>query len=300
MQTNKEPSVLTFDLKWYEVLPLSLLQFFNMIPNTMKLSELFDLQGQRDQKYQFKGLICYCDLHYYAFYRIKIERDLVWCKFDDMGISKKTDWAQIVEDCTRVSAQPMTMFYEKIDEDYPYERELERSFKISSRELTDILKSQIANKKYTVHTGEKMEVHRMASSEIDNPETTSPDQVMKSDDQDVPMPEGEEKPEGPPAGGEIWECDDCHTVNTYEDYICVKCKVLNEVVKMMKDAARTAESDEKMAKRMGEWCCPQCYKYITSGQKCPKCKTREGDTMCYRCHKMFDKHEYEHCPKCYR
>ena len=45
VSTNKEPEILTFDLKWAEVKPLDLLQLYNMLPNTMRLSELFTLEG---------------------------------------------------------------------------------------------------------------------------------------------------------------------------------------------------------------------------------------------------------------
>ena len=45
MSTDKEPEILTFDMKWAEVMPLDLLQFMNMLPNTMKLSDLFTLDG---------------------------------------------------------------------------------------------------------------------------------------------------------------------------------------------------------------------------------------------------------------
>lgn len=48
MSTSKEPEVLCFDLKWQEYEPLDVLTCFNLIPNSMKLSEIYDLEGQQD------------------------------------------------------------------------------------------------------------------------------------------------------------------------------------------------------------------------------------------------------------
>ena len=48
MSTNKEPEVLCIDMKWHDYLPLDVLTCFNMIQNSMKLSDLFELEGQED------------------------------------------------------------------------------------------------------------------------------------------------------------------------------------------------------------------------------------------------------------
>jgi hypothetical protein len=48
MSTSKEPEVLCFDLKWIEYEHLDVLTCFNLIPNSILLSEIYDLEGQRD------------------------------------------------------------------------------------------------------------------------------------------------------------------------------------------------------------------------------------------------------------
>ena len=48
MSTDKEPEVLCIDLRWSRSSPFEILSVFNLISNSMHLSDLYELDGQDD------------------------------------------------------------------------------------------------------------------------------------------------------------------------------------------------------------------------------------------------------------
>ena len=68
IHTEKEPMVLSIDVKWAYVQPIDLLMFFNLIPNTLKLSDVFEVKPELDHQYKLKGVIMFHSQHYYSYF----------------------------------------------------------------------------------------------------------------------------------------------------------------------------------------------------------------------------------------
>ena len=98
MSTMMEPEVICLDIRWGEYEPLDVLTVFNMISNSIKLSDLYELEGQDDCEYILKGMIIYWGAHYYAFFRVFIDGEEEWLRVDDKTITKKGAWKDIVEE----------------------------------------------------------------------------------------------------------------------------------------------------------------------------------------------------------
>lgn len=88
MSTSREPEVLSIDLKWSEYEPLDVFTWFNLIPNSLYLSNIYELEGQEDCLYMLKGMIIYWGAHYYAFFRVFIDGEEEWLRVDDRTITK--------------------------------------------------------------------------------------------------------------------------------------------------------------------------------------------------------------------
>ncbi len=62
------PEVFVMNLQWNgEPTPLEILRMLVSVPETFKLSDLFT--SNLNEKYIFKGMICYQAAHYLAFFR---------------------------------------------------------------------------------------------------------------------------------------------------------------------------------------------------------------------------------------
>jgi len=128
--TEKEPEVLLFDFKWANVKPLELLQFYAMFPNSLNLSDIFHLKRQTDHKYMIKGVIMFCQAHYYAYYRVKVSKEYIWLRCDDTTVTKRATWGEIVRESCDTLAHPTMVFYEKVPREWEYESQAERSFRL--------------------------------------------------------------------------------------------------------------------------------------------------------------------------
>ena len=172
VSTEKEPEVLTFDIKWFEVQALELLQFFNTIPNFLQLSDIFELQGQPDHHYILKGMVCYWNSHYYSFFRIQVGDKMQWLKFDDTKTTKYDDWHKIVKECVDSLASPAILFFEKVQHfDITIKHEATKSFTVTEREMERLLEEATGQKKKMVYDGENqaLGIAKIESHDLDEP-----------------------------------------------------------------------------------------------------------------------------------
>lgn len=128
---------------------MDLLTCFNLIPNTIKLSQIYDLEGQDDCQYILKGLIQYWESHYYAFFRVFFDGKEQWLRVDDRTITKKGSWEDIVYENVSTMATPTIILYEKYKESVlvPTIREMESSFKLDRFFLKKIIKEAKESKR---------------------------------------------------------------------------------------------------------------------------------------------------------
>lgn len=141
MSTPKEPEVLCLDLKWSEYEPLDVLNCFNLIPNSIKLSEIYDLEGQEDCEYILKGMVIYWGAHYYAFFRVFIDGEEEWLRVDDRTITKKGAWKDIVTESVNAMVTPTIILFEKYKESVlvPSISDMERKFKLDRYYLKSLI-----------------------------------------------------------------------------------------------------------------------------------------------------------------
>lgn len=140
MSTPREPEVLSIDLKWSGYEPLDVLTCFNLIPNSLYLSSIYDLEGQDDSLYLFKGMIIYWGSHYYAFFRVFIDGE-EWLRVDDRTITKKGAWKDVVAECVNAMVIPTVILFEKYSESVlvPDLREMERNFTIDKYTMKTLI-----------------------------------------------------------------------------------------------------------------------------------------------------------------
>lgn len=272
MSTSKEPEVLCFDLKWQEYEPLDVLTCFNLIPNSMKLSEIYDLEGQDDCEYILKGMIIYWGAHYYAFFRVFIDGEEEWLRVDDKTITKKGAWKDIVLESVGTMVTPTIILFEKYKESVlvPSISSMERKFKLDRYFLKDLIKETAKVKRKANYEDcrinfvvqESTPVNSHSEKDFGENKSDSDGQVEvrnrksrledykgnSEDEKDNKEREEEEKtpnedikpsklekvePSGPPVGEDDWICEHCQNVNSNNNSKCPKCRKTNEIIEDM-------------------------------------------------------------------
>lgn len=93
------PDVISFNLTWQQSSPKDVLTTLNMIPSQFKLSDMFEISADvEDKQYYFKGMICYWGLHYFCFIRHITAEGEFWVEYNDKELFKMPNWAAIVYD----------------------------------------------------------------------------------------------------------------------------------------------------------------------------------------------------------
>ncbi len=133
------------NLNWNgEPQPTEILKLLVAIPEKFSSSQIFDKMIKGDSNYVFKGMICYQDAHYIAFFRrmlIKLDylagnpdtvrsdikkmeseitKQTEWTLFDDSLIESKGSWTDLVEHCIQNKVYPTVLMYEKLDPEERY------------------------------------------------------------------------------------------------------------------------------------------------------------------------------------
>lgn len=84
MSIEKQPEILMFDIKWEKVEAINLLLFFNTLPNVFKIGDLFEIKHENaNYEYMLKGIIFFCQNHYYSYFRVQAGEKFIWVRFDD-------------------------------------------------------------------------------------------------------------------------------------------------------------------------------------------------------------------------
>ena len=277
MSTSREPEVLSIDLKWSEYEPLDVLTWFNLIPNSLYLSNIYDLEGQDDCLYMLKGMIIYWGAHYYSFFRVFIDGEEEWLRVDDRTITKKGAWKDIVTECVNAMVTPTIILFEKYRESVlvPEIKSLDRKFALSRYFLRDLIEETKKNKRKANYDDWKFEVVHQDSTplnEVSNASNFSEannSNAEKRDDEDNDNEKKEDKNEAPvkdndskvdekvepiqtPIGEDDWICDGCQTINKIDNYKCKKWFVKNEVIEMLISGKEQAERYSKKCYRWDE------------------------------------------------
>lgn len=182
-----EPEVICLDIRWGEYEPLDVLTVFNLISNSIKLSDLYELEGQDDCEYILKGMVIYWGAHYYAFFRVFIDGEEEWLRVDDKTITKKGAWKDIVEESVSTMTTPTIVLYEKYKESVlvPPIKDMHEKFILSSRFMSKLIVETAKSKKRATYEDSKITFVQQDShiSEGDQP---------KGDNDDVEMEKREE------------------------------------------------------------------------------------------------------------
>jgi hypothetical protein len=173
MTTSKEPEVLCFDVKWGEYEHIDVLTCFNLIPNSIKLSDIYTLEGQNDWEYILKGIVIYWGAHFYAFFRIFVDGGEQWVRVDDKCITKKDNWKDIVTDCVGTMVTPTIILFEKYKEStlVPTMRRLEKDFEIDKYSLRSLAKDSSTSKKKAQYRDCFLDFVNQESTPINNEES---------------------------------------------------------------------------------------------------------------------------------
>lgn len=283
MSTSKEPEVLCFDLKWQEYEPLDVLTCFNLIPNSMRLSEIYDLEGQQDCEYILKGMVIYWGAHYYAFFRVFIDGEEEWLRVDDRTITKKGAWKDIVRESVDAMVTPTIILFEKYKESVlvPKVDKMESNFKLDKYFLKGLISETSKSKKKANYKDCRIDFVQQESTPVDsgaengfkeavdtevekreerkgrNEENKLEDykeEGKEEDKEEEKEIEGEDKrmdegPQSPPIGEDEWICDHCQAINPNEDSRCKKCRTRNEIIDELNRAKRLTDLYKK-----------ECYK----------------------------------------
>ena len=160
-------------------MPLDILSCFNLISNSLKLSELYELQGQDDPQYILKGLVIYWASHYYAFFRVFTDGDEEWLRVDDKLITKKGKWKDIVIESVNAMSTPTIILYEKYKKSVlvPDIQTMERNFKLDKYSLRDLVDITKENKRVAKYGDSVIDIVNMESS------SGIPDASMQQDEE---------------------------------------------------------------------------------------------------------------------
>jgi hypothetical protein len=236
-----EPEVICLDIRWGEYEPLDVLTVFNMISNSIKLSDLYELEGQDDCEYILKGMIIYWGAHYYAFFRVFIDGEEEWLRVDDKTITKKGAWKDIVEESVSTMTTPTIVLYEKYKESVlvPPMKDMHRNFELDRRFMRKLITETAKSKRKATYGDSKITFVQQDSlvSEERQPkgddddrhgdkreENKSDSDGFKSDgerERDTGMND-ELEPMRSQIAEDEWPCEDCGTINKNDDPRCKK------------------------------------------------------------------------------
>jgi hypothetical protein len=211
LSTAKEPEVLCIDIRWGEYAPLDVLTCFNLIPNSIKLGDIYDLEGQEDPEYILKGMIIYWGAHYYAFFRVFIDGEEEWLRVDDKMITKKGAWKDIVEESVNAMVTPTIILYEKYKESVlvPKIREMESNFKLEKHFLRKLISETKKEKRKAEYGDSTIKFVHQESSVKDTPhmEADEEESVVEkrkklNDQEENKYEDEEEEKDSPPVKDE--------------------------------------------------------------------------------------------------
>lgn len=217
-------------MRWHEYKALDVLTCFTLIPNTLNLSDIYELDGQIDSQYILKGMIIYWNSHYYAYFRVFINGEEEWLRVDDKVISKKGSWHEIVSESVDSLETPTIMLFERYRESelVPELKEMEHHFKLGKSKLKELVRKTRKSKKEANYSDSKIKYVQQDSEpstkdisafneESKEPSVEKrPGKPSKDDDdnhhpatsQDEPELEQEPAaPESKPVGADEWICD---------------------------------------------------------------------------------------------
>lgn len=120
------PELLCLNINWFnnEVPYMDTLRFCSAIPQTFKLSDLFDIaeqpkSDQVDEDYILKAVVCFLGAHYMTYIKVKEQgKDAipVWKLYDDYKpVTIYSQWREIMEKILEFGTLPTVLIYEKVN-----------------------------------------------------------------------------------------------------------------------------------------------------------------------------------------
>ena len=94
---TRRPKTFILSLVWPSSNPSrdQLWSLLSMIQPQLRMEEIFKVEpAARSEVYCFRGMICYCGMHYVALFWCPAKRR--WIFFDDMCVKEKEDWTAVV------------------------------------------------------------------------------------------------------------------------------------------------------------------------------------------------------------
>lgn len=115
---TRRPKTFILSLVWPSSNPSrdQLWSLLSMIQPQLRMEEIFKVEpAARSEVYCFRGMICYCGMHYVALFWCPAKRR--WIFFDDMCVKEKEDWTAVVNLMTAGQYVPTLIFYESVSEE---------------------------------------------------------------------------------------------------------------------------------------------------------------------------------------
>lgn len=260
--TKKDPEILCVDIKWGDILSIDILSIMNLIPNSMKLSDLYQIEEQEDPEYILKGIIIYWGSHYYSYERVFIDGEEEWLRVDGKYITKKGKWEVIVRECIATLSIPTLVIYEKYKGSVlvPEIEKMKENFEIEEESMKEIVTNAKESREKRVYFGAELKLIRTDSAGVELPDEKEEDEdddmeieKRKEDGQhedaktsndklegnkgDLYKPSPDDEPQKPMVGEDEWDCEHCGTINPNTDPRCSNCRKKNENIEMMLDMA---------------------------------------------------------------
>ena len=163
------PEIMTFNLNWDTDSPgvQDILRTLVSIPEEFNITNLYTATQTASQNYAFRGMICFTNGHYLAYFRrifikigflsgiditnvnaqaAQIKRDEIqpeteWIQYNDSSIRFVSDnWSGILKECIEHKVFPTVLFYEKlydVEDDAEYKSSPE--FNEATKDLSDLI-----------------------------------------------------------------------------------------------------------------------------------------------------------------
>lgn len=115
---TRRPKTFILSLVWPSSNPSrdQLCSLLSMIQPQLRMEEIFKVEpAARSEVYCFRGMICYCGMHYVALFWCPAKKR--WIFFDDMCVKEKEDWTAVVNLMTAGQYVPTLIFYESVSEE---------------------------------------------------------------------------------------------------------------------------------------------------------------------------------------
>lgn len=106
------PQVFAIGLVWENPTPeqFEITQTLSLIPQTIKLSNVFVLPPTEKREHYLRGMVCYYGIHYNAYFYSELRRQ--WLVFDDATVKEVGSWDAVVSRCVQGRVHPSLLFYE--------------------------------------------------------------------------------------------------------------------------------------------------------------------------------------------